>query len=160
EERRVLKDEAALLAHGVEVALAEVGDVGAVEVDAPAIRAHEPDDVLHEHALARTRGADDELDAALLDEEIDAVENALFTEALVDALKLDHRSTSALIEREHDQVQDEVEEDDGDRGVDDRARRRAPDACAPTACRDPRAGGDDRDDPAERPRFREADREV
>ena len=88
EERRVLEEHAELRADPVELEVAHRHDVLAVDEDLAAVRLEQPDQVLHQHRLPRARPADDHVDLAALDLQVDAAQHLVLAEALVQAADL------------------------------------------------------------------------
>src|SRR5439155_7542630 len=80
----------ALLADGVERALVELIDARAVEPDLATVGAQEADQVLDGDRLADARGADDEQHLAAAHLEVDAAQDRLAAERLVQLAKRDH----------------------------------------------------------------------
>jgi hypothetical protein len=88
-QRGSLEEHADLLADRGHLALLELVDVHACHEDIATVRADEADDVLHRDRLALAAGADEAERLAMLEGEVDAAEDLLLAEALVDIPQLD-----------------------------------------------------------------------
>ena len=83
EQRRVLKHHAELAAHLAHLDVVERHDVHAVDPDLTGVGLQQPHQVLHQHRLPLPRAADDDVRLAALDVEIDAAQDVLRSECLV-----------------------------------------------------------------------------
>lgn len=88
EEGRLLKEHSELLPHLVEAPLGKTGDLHPVDPYVSFVRLDEADQMLHEHALAAPALAYDDRDLAPLYLQVDAVEDLLSPEALVNVIYL------------------------------------------------------------------------
>src|SRR5215211_512996 len=89
EERAVLEQDAELLAHLEQVVVRHVGDGLAVDEDVAVVGIEQPDHVLDADGLARARGAEDHRDLALGDAHVQAAQDLVAAERLVDLDELD-----------------------------------------------------------------------
>jgi hypothetical protein len=93
EEGAPLEDHPVALADAVQLAPAQARDLGAVHRDRPRVGAEQSDEVLEQDRLAAAAPADDHHDLAGGDVEIDAAQDRLAAEALVEVLDPDHGRT-------------------------------------------------------------------
>ena len=68
-------------------------------MDAPCIHFEQAHDALGEHRLSRTTSADDEVDLARVESDIDAMQNGLVTKSLVYPADPNHVSSNCVITR-------------------------------------------------------------
>src|SRR3954453_9555248 len=89
EERAVLEEDAELLAHLEEVVVAHVRDRLAVDEDVTVVRVEQADHVLDADGLTGSGRAQDHRDLVVRDAEVEAVEDLVAAERLVDVDELD-----------------------------------------------------------------------
>ena len=99
EQRRVLEHHAELAAQLAHLCVGERHDVLAVDPDLAAVRPQQPHQVLHQHRLPLPRTADDDVRATALDVEVDAPQDVLGTEGLVQPAHPDLPALVPLSER-------------------------------------------------------------
>ena len=118
----------------VELDVVHGDDVLAVDPDVAGVGLEQAHEVLHQHRLALPRAADDDVDLAALDVEIDALQHLVRAEALLDAAdadlvvlatlgerSLDRRLRSFVLQHQDDVGEEVVEDQDGHEAADDRA---------------------------------------
>src|SRR3954453_3494850 len=98
EQGAVLEQDAELLAHLEQLVVGHVGDRLAVHQHVALVRVEQTDHVLDAHRLARPRGAKDHRDLAVREAQVEAVEDRVAAERLLDVDELD-RVLGAVLAR-------------------------------------------------------------
>jgi hypothetical protein len=102
EQRPRLEQHPEFLAHLVQSAIAQLGNVNAVDHDSARVGAQQQVQMLEQHGLAASTGAHDGRNAATQEIKIDAAQDLLRAEAMAQLAHLDrHRPLSVVLNNRH-----------------------------------------------------------